>query len=233
MRGIEIAKKLAISTSALRHYEAWGIVPAVERQENGYRVYTPLHEAYFRCIREMLPGFGMDFIKKLFPIIISGNIPTALWEVNQKQVGLAQEKKLVEQTIKMLDPNVLATLPHYQHKKYFSIGEVAKEALVSTSAIRHWEKAGLLSPKRNPESHFREFDIADIRKIFIIRTIQHSVFSLANVKEILTSVENNNLTQTRELALLTLEQLEQRLRQQFKGIAALSHLLDSLDDSLL
>ncbi|GAE05615.1 transcriptional regulator, MerR family [Paenibacillus sp. JCM 10914] len=37
---IEIAKELHISTSALRHYESWGVVPAPERDKNGYRLYT-------------------------------------------------------------------------------------------------------------------------------------------------------------------------------------------------
>ena len=35
MRGIEIAKKLNISTSALRHYESWGLVPKVEGSKDG------------------------------------------------------------------------------------------------------------------------------------------------------------------------------------------------------
>ncbi len=41
MNGIEIAKKMNISTSALGHYESWGLIPKVVRAENGYR---PLYE---------------------------------------------------------------------------------------------------------------------------------------------------------------------------------------------
>jgi len=59
VRPIDIARKLNISTSALRHYEDWGIIPPVERGANGYRVYTEVHVAYFECIRAMNAGFGM------------------------------------------------------------------------------------------------------------------------------------------------------------------------------
>lgn len=54
----DIAKELQISTSALRHYESWGVVPSPERSENGYRLYTQTHLAYFRCLRAMF-GFGL------------------------------------------------------------------------------------------------------------------------------------------------------------------------------
>ncbi len=230
MRGIDIARKLKISTSALRHYEAWGIIPPVARQANGYRMYTNVHEAYFTCIREMLPGFGIDIIKAVLPMVMTGDIISAAWVLNQKQVALHQEKERIEYTLKILEPNVLSSIPKYQNKTYFSIGEVAKEAGVSTSAIRHWEKEGLLNPKRNLDSHFRQFNINDIRKIYIIRAVQRTVFSLDIVRNVLKEVENNNLTQTREIAASTLEQLNHLLLHQFKGVAAFNHLLTILSD---
>ncbi|MBW7460074.1 MerR family DNA-binding transcriptional regulator, partial [Paenibacillus sepulcri] len=55
----EIARELHISTSALRHYESWGVVPIPERAANGYRLYTVVHLAYFRCLRTMFAGFGV------------------------------------------------------------------------------------------------------------------------------------------------------------------------------
>ncbi|MFD2831128.1 MerR family DNA-binding transcriptional regulator [Corticicoccus populi] len=93
MRGIEIAKKLNISTSALKHYESWGLVPKVEREKNGYRIYTSEHEAYFQCIRALNAGFGMDLVKKVIPLIINGKIHDALWLINKAQVDLYTEKK--------------------------------------------------------------------------------------------------------------------------------------------
>jgi Predicted transcriptional regulators len=56
------------STSALRHYESWGIVPTPERTASGYRLYTEEHAAYFECFRAMRPGFGMDIVKKTMTI---------------------------------------------------------------------------------------------------------------------------------------------------------------------
>lgn len=103
MKGIEIAKKLNISTSALRHYEAWGLVPYVERAANGYRIYTKEHEAYFQCIRAMYAGFGMDLIREVMPRIVRGGKLDALWLINKAQVKLHVEKETVQRTVDMLD----------------------------------------------------------------------------------------------------------------------------------
>ncbi|SHE14096.1 Mercuric resistance operon regulatory protein [Chlamydia abortus] len=131
MKGIEIARKLKISTSALRHYEAWGLIPKVERSANGYRNYTKEHEAYFQCIRAMNAGFGMNLIRKVMPLIRKGEILDALWLINRAQVNLHTEKEAAQRTIDMLDLKELTDLPKYRNKKTFTIGEVAKEANVA------------------------------------------------------------------------------------------------------
>lgn len=46
LRPIDIARKLNISTSTLRHYESWGMLPPVQRSASGYRIYTEEHAAY-------------------------------------------------------------------------------------------------------------------------------------------------------------------------------------------
>ena len=201
MKGIEIARKLNISTSALRHYESWGLIPKVERSANGYRIYTKEHEAYFQCIRAMYAGFGMDLIRKVMPRIIKGEKLDALWLINKAQVDLHAEKETVQRTVEMLDLKELTDLPKYRNKHSFTIGEVAEEANVSASAIRHWEKEGLIKPERHKESGFRIFSPSDIRKVLIIRTVQRVAYSLDIVREVLSELDKNDVAQAKEIAL--------------------------------
>lgn len=229
MRGIEIAKKLNVSTSALRHYESWGLVPKVERAKNGYRIYTVEHEAYFQCIRALNAGFGMDLVKKVMPLIINGKIHDALWLINKAQVDLYTEKETVQKTVEILDSKDLTELidvTKYRDKKYFTIGEVAKEANVSASSIRHWEKEGLIEPERHKESGFRIYCPSDIRRVFIIRTIQRVVYSLDIVREVLLEIDKSNIDQAKEMALQSLQYIDNALVDQVRGIASLQNLLD-------
>ncbi|MFD2700637.1 MerR family transcriptional regulator [Paenibacillus shunpengii] len=226
MRGIDIAKKLNISTSALRHYESWGLVPKVEREKNGYRIYTVEHEAYFQCIRALLPGFGMELIKELMPLIIRGNKTEALWLVNQAQVKLHTEKETVQKTAEVLELNELMEIPRFSDRNYFTIGDVAREANVSTSAIRHWEKEGLITPDRHKDSGFRIYNASDIRRVLIIRTVQKAAYSLNIVREVLADLEKNNIAQAKEITLKSLAYNDYALEEQVRGIAALQNLLD-------
>ncbi|MGP9043944.1 MerR family transcriptional regulator [Cytobacillus kochii] len=226
MKGIEIAKKLNISTSALRHYESWGLVPKVERAKNGYRIYTKEHETYFECIRALNAGFGMDLAKNVMPLIINGKIHDALWLINKAQVDLYTEKKTVQRTVEILDLKELTEFPNYRNKNFFTIGEVASEAKVSTSSIRHWEKEGLINPKRHKESGFRIYSPSDIRRVFIIRTVQRVAYSLDIVREVLTDLEKNNVAQAKEIALKSLEYIDHALVEQVRGIASIQKLLE-------
>jgi DNA-binding transcriptional MerR regulator len=226
MKGIEIAKKLNISTSALRHYESWGLVPIVERAENGYRIYTKEHEAYFQCIRALNSGFGMDLVREVMPLIMNGKQLDALWIINKAQVELHAEKETVKRTVEMLDLKDLTDIPKYQNKNSFTIGDVAKEANVSTSSIRHWEKEGLIKPNRHKESGFRIYGPSDIRRVLIIRTVQRVAYSLDIVREVLSDLDKNNLEQAKEIALKSLQYINYALVEQVRGIAYLHNLLE-------
>jgi len=226
MKGIEIARKLNISTSALRHYEAWGLVPEVERSANGYRLYTKEHEDYFQCIRALIPGFGMAFVREVMPRIIKGDKLEVLWLINKAQVDLHFEKETVQRTVEMLDLKDWTNIPQYFNKDSFTIGEVAEIANTSASSIRHWEKEGLIKPERQPESGFRIYHAADIRKVLIIRTVQRVAYSLDAVRDLLSQFDQNNLSLAKEIALKSLQYLDHSLVERIRGIAYLHRLLD-------
>lgn len=230
MKGIEIARKLKISTSALRHYEAWGLIPKVERAANGYRNYTKEHEAYFECIRAMYAGFGMNLVREVMPLIINGDILNALWLINKAQVNLHAEREVAQRTVDMLDLKEITDIPKYSYKNSFTIGELAKEANVSTSAIRHWEKEGLIRPERDKDSGFRIYSPSDIRKVFIIRTVQRVAYSLDIVREVLSGIDNNSIAQIKQIAHESLQYIDKALLEQVHGIGSLNNLLNVISN---
>lgn len=229
MKGHEIAKKLKVSTSALKHYENWGLIPKVERGENGYRIYANIHESYFKTIRALKAGFGMDLVKKMMPLILKGDYVTALWLINSAQVDLQKEKFAAEKIVQMLDNEEIIRLSHSTQTHYF-IGEVAKKAKVSTSSLRHWEKEKLISPARDNESGFRIYNTSDLRKILIIRTVQRAVFSLDIVREVFSEIEGNNFHQAKKIAQQSIQYIDNSLMLQVKGIATLNDLLETIQE---
>ena len=70
----------------------------------------------------------------------------------------------------------------------FSIGEVAERAGVSVSAIRYYERRGLL-PEAERAGGRRRFDETIIRRLEVIDIAKRAGFSLDEVRGLLTSID--------------------------------------------
>jgi len=59
----------------------------------------------------------------------------------------------------------------------------------------------------------------------MIRAVQRAVFSLDLVKEVLQNIESDNMTKAKEIAVATLQHMDQLLLEQIKGISSFATLL--------
>lgn len=227
MKGREIAKKLKISTSALKHYESWDIIPPVEREENGYRYYQQEHEDYFRCILALNSGFGMNVVREVMPLIMKGDHVQGFWLINKAQVELREQRLAAQRLLEMLESEKVVPMEKISKTQdFFSIGKLAKETNIPASTIRHWEKEGLIKPIRHKESGFRMYTYFDLQKILVINTLQKAVYSIDTVRSILTGYETNNIHHTIIIAQKAMKHIDAILLEQMRGIAALHGLLE-------
>ena len=221
---IEIARELHISTSALRHYESWGIVPPPERSSKGYRLYTEKHRAYFRCLRAMFAGFGAAVTSEVLMKIQAGDMDAAFWLVNKEQAALFEEKNAADRTLDFLQSPELPVNTGRRAKTRMTIGEAADRTGVRASAIRHWEKEGLLVPERDPESGYRLYTQTHIRQILLIRTLKSTVYYLEHIKELVQAVEHQSFEKAKRVAENALQRIHERGRRQFYGVHQLVEL---------
>jgi DNA-binding transcriptional MerR regulator len=228
LRPIDIAKKLDVGTSALRHYEEWGIVPPAKRKSNGYRIYTEEHEAYFLCIRAMYPGFGMAAVRKIMPMIREHTFTKALWEVNRVQADLFLKKEQATKALEILKPDNIQRFMDKRNKKWYTIGEVEREIEVPATTLRHWEKEELIKPGRDPESGYRIYNREDIRRLLIIRTVQSSVYLLDSVREVMEKINQHSISEARKITMDTLAYMDRQIEQQLRGAYYLYKLIELL-----
>ncbi|SFL58321.1 DNA-binding transcriptional regulator, MerR family [Gracilibacillus orientalis] len=229
MRPIDIARKLNITTSTLRHYETWGIVPQTERKENGFRIYTEEHVAYFECIRAMNTGFGMGFVKEIMPLIHEKKFTEVLWLVNEKQAELRKEKEKTEKVIEVLKLEDPEKVPLKKQKNSYTIGEVAVALDLPTTVLRHWEKEGLIEPKRDEENGYRSYSKKDISKLLIIRTLRKAYFSIQIIREMIKEFDNNNITKAKKVAKDSIIYMDYLVEEQLKGLYYLYKLFKQLN----
>lgn len=92
-----------------------------------------------------------------------------------------------------------------------SIGEVAEQADVSTSAIRYYEERGLISPIAR-ESGRRRFATSAVRRLWLIDLCTTAGFSLEETRLLLTD-RGRERTASRALADRKLAELDTQIAQ--------------------
>ncbi|MGF9915031.1 MerR family transcriptional regulator [Paenibacillus ehimensis] len=228
LRPADIARKLNISTSSLRHYEEWGLIPPVERSSNGYRIYTDLHVAYFECIRAMADGFGLLLTAEVLKNLQGNQVGLAFWVVNEAQSSLHKEKIVFEETIKM----IRETPPEAQ-KRNLTMKDIAKETGIPTTTIRYWEKVGLLSIPRSSDNNYRMFDQDHIRQIRVVHALKTSpyvyTYSLNGIKEIIQGLDFNDADKIKKISLDYQNHLDRINQLQMKGVRYLYRLCELLE----
>ncbi len=93
--------------------------------------------------------------------------------------------------------------------RWMTIGEVARRMGLRTSAIRYYEKVGVL-PKPVRASGQRRYPQGALRRLAIVRFSQHVGFSIAEIRRLLEGVDDRPPpARWRAMATAKLEQLKQ------------------------
>jgi len=136
---------------------------------------------------------------------------------------------MAEKTVQVLDAVELDQMDTTKIKRGLTIGEVSKETSIPASAIRHWEKMGLLDISRDKESGYRTFEPEQVRKILMIGTLRSAAWPLDIVKQVIRELDDNNVEQARSIAREALQSLNDAIRRQIRGVYYLHRLLEISD----
>lgn len=215
----ELALEFNVSTTTLRRYEEQGLLPHVARSTGGHRQYASLHRLAFAAIRSMLVGFEIPVVYEVMRSVKNGNVTEALWQINQQLHRIQEEKIRVGHVLGMVQQ---AQLGSYQKMKTpdgpLPIGKAAELAGVNTSAIRHWEKEGLIVSIRDKENGYRLYDLTELRKILVISSLRRTVYYVDHLRELLSELEAHQFERIDRSFQLALAKLSERLQAQLEGI---------------
>jgi DNA-binding transcriptional MerR regulator len=232
IRPVDIARKLGISTTTLRKYEEFGLVPPVPRSAAGYRMYTHEHLAYFACARDMLPAFSTSEILKIFRPVMVKEIDMALWMANKAQSDLYGEKMIAGKIVKNL---LLKNESKYQASgKKWTIHDISRETGVPETAIRYWDKVGLITAGRHKENNYRIFEAEHVKQVLAICALKFSarVFrqrhSIKHIREELSAFDYSDKERISMMVQGIEQYFSQVNRAQIRSISSLFHLCDQV-----
>ncbi len=230
IRPVDIARRLKVSTTMLRHYEMFGMIPAVMRSSNGYRIYTAEHIAYFICIREMMHGFTLSEIGKILKPVLERQIDEALWMANKAQAALQNDKYVCEQIKQRFMHKKKASAP-----KEYSIDAISKATGILPSTIRYWDKIGLISADRCTANNYRAFTQSHVDEILMLQALKLSMRARGEkyaVEQIRKEMQKFNFDDTEKISAIVAS-IESHLvllnRAQIRSICALYHLCTQVE----
>jgi DNA-binding transcriptional MerR regulator len=217
----QVAKQLNVSMTTLRRYEELDLIPDVPRTTSNHRYYTSTHMQAFVAIRALLKGYDIPVAYEVMKKIKQGDIVDGLWLINQQLQDIHLEKQRVESILNMIQQTDFSKYKNNQITDAMTIGEVAKICGVNPSAIRHWEKEGLIRSERNPQNGYRIFTSRDLRKIIVISSLRKSVYFIESMKQLLDDLDTRNLESVKISFQRAIKQLNDQLTTQYEAIAAM------------
>jgi DNA-binding transcriptional MerR regulator len=230
MRPIDIARRLRVSTTTLRHYEDFGMIPNVMRSPNGYRIYNSEQIAYFICIREMMHGFTLSEIAKMLKPIMMKQTDEALWMANKAQAALQNDKYVCDHIKRRFLSKKRIAAP-----KEYSIDSISKVTGIIPSTIRYWDKVGLISATRCAVNNYRTFTQTHVDEILMIQALKLSMRARGEkyaVEQIRKEIHKFNFDDTEKISAIVASidnHLTALNKAQIRSISALYSLCNQVE----
>ncbi|GAA0953315.1 MerR family transcriptional regulator [Virgisporangium aurantiacum] len=184
LRAIDVARGAGVSVQQVRNYEAEGVLPPLARTEAGYRIFTPEHAAALRVVRLLAEGHGWERARIVMRSVHAGDVATALAELDRSHAELDRERSEIAGVLGAFA--TLLPLPTgAPARAVFRIGAVADAVGVRTSALRVWERHGLLRPSRERVTGYRVYDDAELRRARVVALLRRGNYPISIVRAVI------------------------------------------------
>ena len=234
MRPVDLARRHQLSTQAVRNYEDAGILPTARRSRTGHRQYGEVHLAGLAAHLALVSAYGHARSRQIMQAMTAGRRDSALEVVEAGQQLLRRDRdtlRRAEAALAGLDglgddlaiPAVGAA---------FSIGELAHRLGLNPATLRAWERAGVLTPGRDPRTGRRRYGAPDVRDAELAHLLRRGGQPLDGVAVVLAELRGAG---SRLALAATVEQWRRDLRlrgvAQLRAAGRLADYIDALDQS--
>jgi DNA-binding transcriptional MerR regulator len=223
LRPVDLARGHGLSTQAIRNYEAAGILPAAERTSHGYRTYAPRHAQALRAFLALVPGHGHQTATAIMQAINRDATEDALRLIDESHAQLLDDRR----TLQAVEAAVGDLEPLPQERGEMFVGPLAKRLGIRPATLRKWERAGLVRPRRDPQTGYRVYSPADVRDALLAHQLRRGGYLLEQVAPLIAQVRSAGGIAPLESTLRDWHaRLSARSRAMLTGAAALDAYLN-------
>ena len=226
-RPVDLAVAAGITTQQVRNDEAAGVLPTVHRTASGYRVFTEHHLRALLTYRALARAHGPAVARDIMRLVHKGDGAGALELIDVGHSQLQEQRQRLRATQRALDAVAGDDITEVREDDDMLIGEVADALGIRTSALRTWDAAGLVRPRRTPRYGYRTYSPADVRDARVTAQLRLSGYGVDQVREVLQAWRVTGGAQAIRAAIATREDaLATRSRAMLTAAAALSAFLE-------
>lgn len=191
LRPIDLARGHGLSTQAIRNYEEAGILPGAARTPHGYRTYTSLHAAALRAFLGLVPGHGHRTATSIMRAVNEDAVEDAFSLLDESHAQLLDDRRTlqaVERALRDLDPTAAPEPGAEPGPGGTFIGPLADKLGIRPATLRKWERAGLVSPRRDPLTGYRVYDESDVRDARLAHQLRRGGHLLEQIAPLIAQV---------------------------------------------
>jgi DNA-binding transcriptional MerR regulator len=205
LRITELARAAGLSVQQIRNYVTLGVLPEADRAPNGYRIFTTRHSDALTTARTLIDGHGWQTtVAILRTVHHDGDPAAALAHVDHSHAELDRERVHVRSMLRALD----GELPRRFHiDRPLHIADAAAAAGARPSALRLWERRGLLAPTRERGTGYRTYDQTQLTRARLIVLLRRAGYPVAAVGEVIAAMVAGDPARTRTALTSRLREL--------------------------
>ena len=184
------------SVQQIRDLEHLDVIPPAVREPNGYRRFSTVHVTALRAYRQLAMAVGPVIARATMREMRGLPYDEAVARMVALHVGLARSRDQTLAALHALDSIVdeRAHEPASAPEDSMSITELSAALGVRSSALRFWERQGLISPER-PDGltarRYRPDAIADAR---IVTALRAGGYRIPAVQTVMASLRTTDGT---------------------------------------
>ncbi|MEU1435767.1 TioE family transcriptional regulator [Streptomyces sp. NPDC005786] len=191
LRPVDLARAHGLSTQAVRNYEEAGILPAAARTAHGYRTYTSLHATALSAFLALVPGHGHPTATAVMRAVNRGRAEEAFRLIDESHAQLLDDRRTlqaVENALRGLGSAEAAEPGPASGSGRTFIGPLAERLGLRPATLRAWEHAGLVRPRRDPQTGYRVYEEADVRDAQLVHQLRRGGYLLEQIAPLIAQV---------------------------------------------
>lgn len=197
LRPVDLARGHGLSTQAIRNYEEAGILPAAGRTPHGHRTYTSLHAGALRAFLALVPGHGHRTATSIMCAVNRGAADEAFRLIDESHARLLDDRRTLQAVESALGDLEHTTAPEHRAGSGQAavsgtggtfIGPLAGKLGIRPATLRKWERAGLVTPRRDARTGYRVYGETDVRDARLAHQLRRGGYLLEQIAPLIAQV---------------------------------------------